>query len=297
VALVAAGGSARADEQGDMDKVRASYLARQYDDVEARLKTLLDPNQGTLHDPAMITQARMYRGAALVARGKPGDAGAVFERLLLDDPQFEPDPLSFPTDVIDLFIDTRTRLRDRLNEEAQERARFEAQALAREAERKLREKERVATLERLAAEETVTQIHSRWIALVPFGAGQFQNGKTTLGWVFLSMDSALLLGTAITVPIYLYDLQQRTSAYQAQDPTAANSYIQRAQTVQTINLSLVGAFAVTAIAGILQGELEYVPTVVEHRSRSIPPLALDFAPTAGPPAEGRGAVFGLAGRF
>ena len=294
--LLAGSGLARADEQSDLDKVRAAYLAHQYDDADLRLRSLLDPTHGT-HDAAVITQARMYLGAVLLAKGKGEQAGAIFERLLLDDPQFEPDPLSFPTDVIDLFIDTRARLRDRLNAQAQERARFEAQARAREEEKKRREIERVAMLEKLAAEETVTSVHSRWLALVPFGVGQFQNGKKTLGWIFLASESALVLGTAVTVPLYLIDVQNRDSAYAAGDRSAATAYLSDAQTVRIVNLALVGGLAITAVAGIVEAELDYVPTVVESRPRSVPPLSWSMAPLVSPATEGRGGVLGIVGRF
>ncbi len=262
-------GSARADEQSDLDKVRASYLSRQYDDAEVRLRTMLDPNGGTLHDAPLVTQARMYLAAVLLAKGKPDQASTALERLLLDDPQFEPDPLSFPTQAIDLFIDTRARLREKLNQQAQERARFQAALKAHEEELKRREAERVAALEKMATEETVTTNHSRWVGFVPFGTGQFQNGKTSLGWVFLATESALLLGAAITVPIYLVDLQSRSDAYRAGDTFAAQEYINRAYSVFYANLALNAAFAATAVIGVIEAEVNYVPSVVElkHRGR------------------------------
>ena len=49
-------------------------------------------------------------------------------------------------------------------------------------------------LEKMSSEETVTTVHSRWIALAPFGTGQFQNGKTTLGWVFFALSATFLAG-------------------------------------------------------------------------------------------------------
>jgi predicted negative regulator of RcsB-dependent stress response len=294
--LLLAGGVARADEQGDLEKARAAYLARQYDDAEARLRAMLDPNKGTLHDPTLVTQARMYLAAAVLQKGKRDDANAILERLLLDDPQYEPDPLSFPTETIDLFIDVRTRIRDKLNEAAEERARFEAAAKAREAEKKRAEAARVATLEKMATEETVTTLHSRWVALVPFGTGQFQNGRSTLGWAFLATESALLAGAAITVPIYLVELQNRSDAYRAGDDVEADEYINRAYAVFYTNLAFVGAFAATSVIGVLEAELNYVPSVVEVKHREIPPPS-QAVPLLTPSADGHGAMVGVFGRF
>jgi hypothetical protein len=294
---LAGGGVARADEQGELDKVRASYLAHQYDDADLRLRAMLDPVRGTLHDAALITQARMYLGAVLVAQGKKDEAGALLQKLLLDDPQYEPDPLSFPTDVIDLFIDTRTAFRQRLNEEAERRARFEAAERERAAEKKKHEAEHVALLEKLAAEEYVTTVHSRWAALVPFGAGQFQNGKKTLGWVFLGTEAVCLLGTGVTVPIYLSDLQSRSDAYRAGNDFEAQEYINRAYTAFYANLAFVGAFAATSVIGVLEAQVNFVPSLVDVKHRTIPQTSWSVLPLAAPSADGRGATVGIVGRF
>ena len=64
--------------------MRASYLAHQYGDAELRLRAMLDPMHGTLHDPALITQARMYLAAVLLAAGKKSDSTQALEKLLLD---------------------------------------------------------------------------------------------------------------------------------------------------------------------------------------------------------------------
>jgi hypothetical protein len=300
---VSVGTVARADEQSDLDKVRATYLAHQYDDAEARLRAMLDPNSGTVHEPALVTQARMYLAAVFLAKGKQDQANVVIERLLVDDPQFEPDPLSFPTQTVDFFIDARARLRDRLNDIAARRARDEAAKKAREEEAKRREIARVAMLEKLATEETVTTLHSRWVGLVPFGTGQFQNGKNSLGWAFLLTESALLLGTGVTVPIYLSELHDRSEAYRNGDDTRAQEYIDRAKVVFYTNLAFVGAFALTSVIGVLEGEANYVPTVVEVKHRSIPvtaplpPAPPGAAPLVTPSPDGHGAIVGFVGRF
>jgi hypothetical protein len=297
VLLLAAGGVARADEQSELDKVRAVYIAHQYDDAEKRLRAMLDPMHGTLHDAPLVSQARMYLAAVLLAKAKKEEATSILEKLVIDDPQYEPDPLSFPTEAIDLLIDTRTALRERLNEEADRRARFEAAERARAEEKKRRQAEHVAKLEKLAAEETTTTVHSRWAALVPFGVGQFQNGKNTLGWVFLVTESVALIGTAVTVPIYLSELQGRSKAYFNEDDIEAQEYIDNAYTVFYANLAFAGAFAAASIVGVLEAEANYVPSVVEVKRRAIPPLSFSAAPLAAPTADGHGMTVGFVGRF
>ncbi|HEY2515642.1 MAG TPA: hypothetical protein VGI39_32460 [Polyangiaceae bacterium] len=296
-ALLFTSASARADDQRDLDKVRAAYLARQYDLAEARLHALLDPKSGTLHDATLITQARMYLAAVHLATGDQPAAATVVERLLLDDPQFEPDPLSFPTEVIDFFIDARARLRDKLNAQAQERARLAAERRAREEEQKRREAEWLATLERMAREEKVTFVHSRAVALIPFGVGQFQNGNTTLGWGLLGTELALTVATGITVPIYLGELQGRSDAFRRGDTNAATQFIDRANTVFVLNLTLVGILGTVAVAGVIEAQANYVPSVVEVKTRPLPKVSWSVMPTAAPALDGRGGVLGVVGTF
>jgi hypothetical protein len=285
--------TAWANEQTDLEKGRAAYLAHEYGEADARFRAMLDPKSGTLKDQAMITQARMYWGAVKLAENRPEEATAIFEQLLLDDPGFDPDPLSFPTSVIDLFIDTRAKIRDKINAAAQAAAQAEVARKAREEEERRRERARVATLERMAEEEEVRERHSRLVALVPFGAGQFQNGQTAAGWFFLVSESALALASAVTVPIYLVDLQSRSDAARAGDTVRAQEYIDRAVTVRTVNLALLGALAVTAGIGVIQANVAYVPEVHDVKKRAVPQAVLEPIVAPAP----NGCTIGAALRF
>lgn len=102
---------ARAQGRAELEKARAAYIARNYAEAEERLRALVDPSTGT-KERAVLSQARMVLGAALLAEGKREPAEEVFEKLILEDPAFEPDPLGFPGDVINTFIDTRVQLQE-----------------------------------------------------------------------------------------------------------------------------------------------------------------------------------------
>lgn len=303
MALFALAATARADEQTDLEKGRNAYLARQYDEADARFRAMLDPKSGTLRDRALLAQARMLWGAVLYAKGKKGEAEALFERLLLDDPSFDPDPLSYPTDVINAFIDTRANIRELLRATAQEAARREADRRAREEADKRREADRIATLERLAREESVVETHSRLIALVPFGAGQFQNGQKTLGWFFLSSELAFVAVGGVAVPVYFDQLRRASEAYSNRDSALAQRYLDSASTTRYVNLGAYGAFALTAIVGVVHAQLTFVPQRRETRPRENPPR-LSLVPFVMPTvaresASGAvdGALFGVTGRF
>jgi hypothetical protein len=299
-ACLTAAPRARADEQSDFEKGRAAYATKNYEDADRRFREMLAPNGGTLHDPALIADARMYWAATMLATGRRADAAAVVEKLLLARPEYEPDPLRFPQEVINFFIDTRTKIIDRINEAKAAAARAAQEAHDREVAEKARAAKRLALLEQLASQEVEVERHSRLFALLPFGAGQFQNGSSTLGWLFLSSESALALAAAVTIPIYRVQLSDAATAHTLGQRDIEDGWIARANTTRAVNLVLVGAFTLTAIAGVVQAELTFVPEVRVERTRAIPQVTL--APTFAPlfsssDARVVGGTFGFEGRF
>jgi len=309
--VIACPNTARADAQADFEKARVAYRAHSYEDADARFSALLDPKAPEKLEPALASQARMYLGATYLAEKRKEDAEHVFESLLIADPGFDPDPLTFPTDVLNSFIDTRSHIRQRLNDQAALQARLEAEKRAKEELERKRQADRVHILEQMAAEEKITVRHSRLMASVPFGAGQFQNGQNTLGWVFLGVESALVIGTLITVPIYndASDRAKHETATGDIDHKAA-SYQDRANATQMVNLSLAGGLALAMAGGILQAHLAFVSETPEMKTRPIPqaqskPLSptlnpwFTVGPEIGPHGEtgGKTGALGLRGTF
>ncbi|HWL85618.1 MAG TPA: hypothetical protein VNO21_07440 [Polyangiaceae bacterium] len=274
---------ARADEQSELEKGRNAYLARQYDEADGRFRTMLDPKTGTVHDPSLVSQAYMYWGAVKIAKKSATEAGALFEQLLLKNPQYEPDPLSFPTSVLDAFSDTRSRIRERLNAQAKEAARREAERRVRDEEEKQKQIGRMRLLERMASEETITERHSRLVAFVPFGAGQFQNGSTGLGWFFLGAESLCFVVGTVAIPFYYSEKASFVNAYNDPNGTSqtatAQEHYDRARTWGFVNTLSYSAFLVTAIAGIVEANVRFEPQVTTVKKRAIPPgvsLVPDF---------------------
>jgi hypothetical protein len=290
--LVAASGDSSADAQSDLEKAHSAYIAHKYDDAEARLRALLDVKKGLLRDPDSIADARMYLGAVLLAEGKREEAGQVFEQLVLEKPDYQPDPLRIMLDAIDAFIDARTRLRDRLAALQAEQVRKAQEEKARIAAEQARAAARLAMLEKLASTEVVIERHSRWLAMVPFGVGQFQNGQDTLGWVFLSSEVLLAVASISGASIYLYEQLQANDAVLRHDVLEAASYEQRAQFAAIVGDSFGAAFFGVAVVGVVHAQLTFVPERVESRKRDIPPLSL--SPFVGP---GAGPGLGLRGSF
>jgi hypothetical protein len=280
--------SARADAAADLEKAHNAYVARQYDEAEMRLRALLDAKTGTLVDPDKVADARMYLAATLIAEKKSDEANALLEQLLTDRPDYQPDPLRVSLEAIDALTDARTRIRDKLSALQAEKVRKAQEEKAKIEAERVKQQIRLAQLEQLAGTEIIEHPNSRLLAMVPFGAGQFQNGQTALGWTFLLSEGALAIGSGIGAGFWYYYVQQTQAAEQANNGTA-HGYNSLAQTSSYVGDSLFAGFALMAVIGIVHAQLTFVPETVETRKRPLPPVTL--APTLGPGG------LGLVGRF
>jgi hypothetical protein len=290
VALVCATpGVARADAKADLEKAHNAYVSHKYDDAEARLRALLDPATSELKDPASIADAKMYLGAVLLAEKKSDEAASVFEDLLLTTQNYEADPLRVSLDAVDALTDARTRIKDKLNAMLAENVRKAQEQKAKLEVEREKQVLRLAMLEKLATSEVVVERHSRWLSLVPFGVGQFQNGQTAEGWLFLTAEGLLAAGTVVAAG-FAYSYEEQAWRYHQQGNSAAQSaYSSAAHWAAITDDVLVGGLLLTALGGIIHAEATYVPERVEVRKREIPPLSL--TPVVGPMG------IGVVGRF
>ncbi|MDP9035481.1 MAG: hypothetical protein M3O50_11795 [Myxococcota bacterium] len=288
-AMLATAPPAQADALGELEKAHNAYVAHQYESAATRLRVLLDPKTGTLKDPDSIADARMYLAAVLLAQGKKDEASAIFEQLLIDKPDYQADPLRVSLEGIDALIDSRTRLHDRLAQMQVETVRKEQEVKARLDAERQKAAARVSMLEKLAAEEVVVERNSRLLALLPFGAGQFQNGQEAWGWTFLMGESVLALASGVGLAVSYYDQSLARDAFRQANLDAANTYQARAQQGAIVGDLLAAGFWVSALAGIIQAELAFVPERSYVRKRDVPQLSLQ--PLFGPESFGVGARF------
>ena len=286
--LVGVASVAKADAQSDLEKAHNAYVAHKYADAEKRLRELLDPKSSPLKDPDAIADARMYLGAVLIAESKKDDAATQFEQLLLDRPDYQPDPLRVSVAAIDALIDARARLRDRLSAIQAEKVREAQEEKAKEEAERQRAADRLALLERFASEEVIVYKYSRWVAAVPFGVGQFQAGQNTLGAAFLAGEAVLVAGSAISAVMTVIRVGQASDALQQGEAKIAVEYNAQAQAWSLAGDLFVAGLALAAVSGILHAELTFVPERVEVRKRDLPPVALSVV--VGP-------VTGLQGTF
>ncbi|MFO7177967.1 MAG: hypothetical protein DIU78_004620 [Pseudomonadota bacterium] len=284
----------RLSDEAELARIVSLYEAGRYAQCADELEALLrEDGPRPLSDPNVVENARIYQAACLIGSGRSEQADVPLRAAILANPQMRPpDSLVFPPPVVERFL----RVRETLYEEIRkaelsrvEQARREAEARAR---RERAEAERLAELEDLASREVVRTRNRRWIALIPFGVGQFQNGNPELGWVFLASE-AVLGATALTALSMQTYITLEADRLRNEDN---NSVLRTWNTL--LDVSSYAFLAVAAI-GILEAQLSFVPEVREERRREIPerlrrPVAR-IAPTI---AFGRDSAFvGIGAKF
>ncbi len=299
----ASGTGERSDSLSDdaeLARVVSLVEAAKYDQCVTELERLLDPvGKRPLKDPTIVETARLYQATCYIGMGKPELADEPLRQAIRNNPQMRtPDSLLFPPRVIDRFISVKDAMIEELR--AKEQTTIE-QAQRQAADRLRVDNERWAymlQLERMAREEVVVVKNRRWVAAVPFGVGQFQNGDEALGWVFFGTEAALGI-TALTALNVHTHLNTKVGEAKERGASAAPDVNQRLEDWHlALELSTYGLLAVAAL-GIAEAQLSFVPEVRTVRERPMPkrPSSVTFAITpriAGGPDK---VELGVSGRF
>lgn len=274
-----------ADDAQELELAKNRFDAGLYEEAHQRFVVLLDPTKPAcdrvppsappggcrLSDNEMIERARAFDAVSLIALGREADADAQIAKILRQNPAYSPSPALFPPTVIDRFTVVRGKIREELEalakqQEREDLARKEAARKAREADEKW-----IADLQKLAAEEQVVYKNSRWIALMPLGIGQYQNGDIGLGVLF-TVSEALLGAASITsatfVNYYASQATERGPNNEVVDIAKLNEQI---STAATVNRVTFGAWAAVTALGILQAQIWFVPERSTKRTRPVPP--------------------------
>jgi hypothetical protein len=288
LAVLAFAGLCWADDVQELELSKNRFDAGQYEEAHQRFAVLLDPSKPTcdrgpsggcrVSDLDLIERARVLDAASLIALRRPAEAEAQIEKILRQNPTYAPNPTLFPQEVVDRFTEVRGRLRDELEKEIQRRA---VEALKKRiAEQRLREAQEkwIADLQKLAS--TKVEVHSRWIAALPLGVGQYQNGDVRLGAFFTATE--LLLG-ATTVTSALFVSYYGELGYSRKCAGACGALQQNIIVATLVNrIAFSTLIGVTAF-GIVQAELAFAPEKVIDRARPTPPRprlapTVSFAP-------------------
>ncbi len=287
-----AGSSARAQGAGDFETCRNAYVSNDFIEAESRFQALWDSLERSGKQTDQLLDVWMYLGASKLLRALrndskdpltqeardrlKADAGKLFEKVILQKPTYEPDGITFKVSVLDVFTKTKGRLQDVLNQRAIEAAKEKARQEQIERDLKAQQDAYVALLEAQAREVPTVERNSRWLALVPFGVGQYQNGKNVLGTIFFGLEMACIVGTGVTFGIYRYDIGRGADELVAYEGTRRTAllryqfYTDQAETARLVNLSFVGAAALLMVAGVVEAQINFVTELTTTRSRPLP---------------------------
>lgn len=255
---------AQAGEIDDFQRARDAYTAHDWARAVTAFEELVGTDPPALRTPLLVEESRKYLAAAYVFAGREDAARIQFERLLTSDPEYDLDATQFPEAVVELF----TSVRDRLRREADDAAQRDAAAAALEQER-----ERARRLLELAESDVEATIEtSRWLALVPFGAGQFQNSDDGLGWLFFTTEALFGLGAFGTLVAH----QAIAGSFNPSDPNSGVHSESRGRVndallaTEITNWTCAGLFAIFAIAGVVQSQLDFHATHTIRTRHTVP---------------------------
>jgi len=185
-ALVAAGPTgvlpiAPTSPHDAFDRGRTAFERAEYKRAIEILSPLLYPEM-LLDSEGEVVQAHKMLSVAYLFENKPDEARREFLELLRQRPSFRFDPLLDSQRVVTFFDAV-------LKEHQAEIARFKRlkdekdAALAAKNQRTLKQLQPAAIVH--------YERHSLGVAMIPFGAGQFQNGERRKGWWFFGVETAL----------------------------------------------------------------------------------------------------------
>ena len=256
----------RLSDASELERIVSLYSGGKYEECTREVAKLLDPqSKDRLVSPSVIEEARLYHATCLVMSGRDKEAILPLRAALTQNPTMgTPDSLTFPPPLISLFLQVRKEFADAIKAEEEKRLREVARIAEAAKAKEEAERRRIARLEKLAGTELVVRQNSRFVASLPFGVGQYQNGSSTLGTVFL-ISEALLLGTsmaAVGIANYQYTLLQ---------PGAYGNDIERnVRTARTVAIIGFYGFAAVAAGGIAEAHINFVPQVRSERRRELP---------------------------
>ncbi|HVJ15193.1 MAG TPA: hypothetical protein VM686_07125 [Polyangiaceae bacterium] len=261
--------SERLGDDLELQRVVGLYDVGKYDECAKELDKLLDPKSPRPLQRRQVKEtARIYHAACLIGSGQFERSDAPLRDAIRENPQMDlPDALIFPRPVVERFLRVRQSMAEELRKEDLKRLEEAKKAAEEQKLRQEEEQKYLARVEAMAAKETVIDPNSRWIAALPFGVGQFQNGDRSLGYVFLGTE-VLALGTGLTALAVATQISAQESEIEAKG--GESDAASRAQDWHLVGRIGTWSFIGLAVIGIAEAELSFVPERSYTRSRRLP---------------------------
>ena len=246
LALLLASSTAQADSVSErFSKAKLQFDYKNFGNAIDLLKKLLYP-EVKLSDEANIVKAREMLGLAYFYTGAEAEAREEFTALLYLQPTYRLDAFLVPPPAVQFF--------DEIWKDPEMKARLEQIEKERQA---IEDKKKPPTLVRRIYLERTTTENWRFLAFMPFGIGQIQNGDTTLGIIMASTQGLALLSNIVTGSLR-YALEEDGGGYT--DPSIAQGLM----VTQYVSLGVFGALW---IYSMIDANVHYVDEDVEPFER------------------------------
>lgn len=257
----------RLSDTAELDQLIELYMAGNYTQCSTELGVFLrEDNPDRFTDPSVVERGRLYYATCALLLGDREQARLSLRAALEDNPLMpSPDSLTFPPPLVSLFLEVRDDVQQLIANREREQVlqlRRENEVARRKAEeRRMREEQ----LAKLAAYESVVRVNSRFVAALPLGAGQFQNGHTALGTVFL-------VGQSVAIVSAITSLAISESIKNTGNSENADRHDQQMRALyQTMKWSTYSALGLYALS-VLDAQLRFRPEIrLAARKRSLPP--------------------------
>lgn len=233
------------------DRGKAEFEHKNFGNAIKILKELLYPAvQLTKEDN--IVNTREMLGLSYFYTGEEARAKEEFTQLLYLRPRYRLDPFLVPPPAVAFFdqIWNDPAMKEKL--EKIEKERKEKERL--EAEKK-KEKPPKTVVRRIYL-QSEEEHHSRFLTLLPFGVGQFQNDHTTKG-ILLAAGGGLALVTNITCYALRYGLQKY-------DPVEDKYGYENPDLIEALRITQfvsLGVFLATWIYGAVDANIYFEPVI------------------------------------
>jgi hypothetical protein len=250
-----------ASPSAEYAKGKAAFERGEYAQAITTLRPLLYPEPRLQSEGEIATAHRMLAVAHLFER-QNDQAAAEFRKYLQLRPDYPMDSRLDPPLVVDFFNGILKQQEAELAELSRKRQEAEAD-----------ERRRLAIRNGPTIVERRFQRSSLVLAFLPFGAGQFQNGQRTKGWIFLGTEAFLagLSMAAFSTNFALYGLRPVLKCEATADPTfrgpgcspgyRPTSDRDRSQLLLKVQLVSGALFFAAAIWGVTDAVLNYQPEV------------------------------------
>lgn len=267
-----AAGQARSDEFDEFIHAKSAFDAGEYGEAVARFDQLLASG---LSNPALVIECHKLIGISYLFVKNREKAEYHFAELLTLSPNQVLDPMIFPIEVVDFFLEIKEKNKERLT--ALQQARIEEGKREKAAE-EARRKAEFEKLRRNVYLEKTRRENSLFVALMPLGAGQFQNGDTIKGVIFLGGE--LLLSAAATTTYILHETLRPQSKEPFSSSKQRDEYTRLEMIYRVANRVSIAGLAVLAAAGIVDSLYDYESEVTEWKPIPEKDVPRDLRPGA-----------------